>query len=46
MLALFRLAAHLCAGADPATLPGLAPLVEEIGVTTWPKLEFAVFVGS
>jgi hypothetical protein len=46
MLALFHLAAHLRAGGDPRTLPGLAPLVEKIGVTTWPKPEFAVFVGS
>lgn len=46
MLALFHLAAHLRAGGDPRTLPGLAPLVEKIGATTWPKPEFAVFVGS
>ncbi|WP_296697115.1 DUF499 domain-containing protein [Thiocapsa sp. UBA6158] len=46
MLALFHLAAHLRAGGDPRTLPGLAPLVEKIGVTTWPTPEFAVFVGS
>jgi hypothetical protein len=46
MLALFHLAAHLRAGGDPRTLPGLAPLVEKIGVTNWPKPEFAVFVGS
>ena len=46
MLAVYHLARHLREGGDPAALRGLAPLVTAMGSVTWPKPNYAVFVGS
>jgi hypothetical protein len=46
MLAIYHLAKHLRDGGDPASLGGMAPLVEQLGQKSWPKPQVAVFVGS
>lgn len=46
MLALFHLAAHLRAGGDPHSLPGIAEVLDKAGVSTLPAPKIAVFVGS
>lgn len=46
MLALFHLAAHLRAGGDPRSLPGIADVLDKAGVSTLPAPRIAVFVGS
>lgn len=46
MLAIYHLAKHLREGGDPSALGGMAPLVEKLSITAWPKPRVAVFVGS
>jgi predicted AAA+ superfamily ATPase len=46
LLAVYHLARHLNDGADPADLPGLAPLVETLGNVSWKRPQLAAFVGS
>lgn len=46
MLAVYHLARYLREGGDPATLGGLASLIGAFSVTSWPKPQIAVFVGS
>ena len=46
MLAIYHLAKHLREGGDPAALGGVGPLVGAMGTVTWPKPNYAVFVGS
>jgi predicted AAA+ superfamily ATPase len=46
MLAVYHLVKHLRDGGDPTALAGLAPLVDAVGKTKWPKPSCVVFVGS
>jgi predicted AAA+ superfamily ATPase len=46
MLAIYHVAKHLQAGGHLADLAGMAPLIEKLGITAWPKPQVAVFVGS
>lgn len=46
MLALFHLARHLETGGDPKALPGLASILNAVGIAKLPKPKLAVFVGS
>jgi hypothetical protein len=46
LLAVYHLARHLSEGGDPASLPGLQPLIASLGQIVWPKLRLAAFVGS
>jgi hypothetical protein len=46
LLAVYHLARHLAEGGDPASLPGLQPLLASFGPVSWPKPRLAAFVGS
>jgi hypothetical protein len=46
LLAVYHLARHLAEGGDPASLPGLQPLIASLGQIAWPKPRLAAFVGS
>jgi hypothetical protein len=46
MLAIYHLAKHLGEGGDPKALPGLGPVLEQVGAGKLPKPKLAVFVGS
>ncbi len=46
MLAIFHLVKHLRDGGDPRGLPGLGEILDRAGVSSLPKPEIAVFVGS
>ncbi|HVU21971.1 MAG TPA: DUF499 domain-containing protein [Rhizomicrobium sp.] len=46
MLALFHLAKYLAGGGDPRALPGLAAILDGVGIAKLPKPKLAVFVGS
>ena len=46
MLAIYHLAKHLYDGGDPRELPGMDAIVSRAGLSTMPRPQVAVFVGS
>jgi uncharacterized protein len=46
LLALYHLARHMADGGDFSELPGLGPLVADLGKLPWKKPQLAAFVGS